>query len=1150
MNINSIADSSKYGVVPGNSDVLWINLKGIGLDGTGDGNYSPLVKAATQFLRLNLPSKAYRGYETGSKLDVEVAVKMIVALGSNLIHAFSSFDNEARTNGWCVSIDTSKTLVRLNNPVYKKYGGGLRVKFIKIYDNFKRMTDSSKESVYGQVYDYTTIKNINGKDTRISSGIASWEPMLGGEENPFRIPLEYIEKVAPLAPVTNGYTELPLGETFFPAPSVGYSQVRITSIHTTNIKSAIGYEETKFYTSYDFPVITDNSLFTPDTKKRYKTSLSEFLRIRSEHYLTMSQGFKIELNDMNGKIKSQASYSQTDSIHPIASSTYYYHVDDQNAEFKHLNNTVKVVDQTGKIDTTATIGKDIELMMDMREQHSLSEGVDYGVNVDVFVIFLFPVPLPSYIPMPQKEETRFRSVATTKVIQRFGILDSVVAIDKGSKISTDNLLYDSETGDVLLTRTKNEFNDTLYNFTYPAHWAYGGMGQAYQNIDAVYNSDESNNIQIINGTLRSTSKYPGMLSWFESGDEILALGKLKIGEDTSHDCNGQTGCPTPVFSDNSDITKIWAVKSKKVDSSNTSGVVFIDRNGNPYSGDSVSLKIIRSGHKNISATAIGSVAMLRSPIRTINNKPQIIIDSSKNILFSSAFTYKDVWKTTNFQKASIATYTLTLQAGLCNGNWSFKDGSGNINNAALDRSGDCSGIWSFDIKAIPGSISVSAGMSFQLSADQTKSSYFSPIIDTILNPYVYGIFGNWRQQKSYVYYGSRKESVTSNVTNIRSNGIIQNYTPYWSFSNNYLIATLDTTAYVWNSTSTQFNHKGFEIENKDPLGRYNAGAYGYNESLPINVVQNSKYKDQFFDGFEDYRYSTQSCNKNCPVPRLIDFETGGGIIDSVSHSGKYGLRINANDSSTLTFKVNSVDTLSNLKLRIKTDTSYSSGYIAPNYHNKQDIDKINDRYQTYILAPQTGLYNFNFDIAPPDNCPGTIFYKFSIDNITDSNDDYTYVALNNISLVAGQIYTMTLRPANCWQPFRRPTFSWTTPCTLNYAIKNYLYNSASVSDTADNIHTNTTLCSAIQGIHTDSSSLLPVFSLTQGNRMVFSAWVKEQKDCLCQSYDSDRVNFTFARANHADTVLSFKPKGNLIEGWQRYDTVITVPLDATSMRLA
>src|SRR5258708_2380704 len=292
-----VASGNSYGIV--NSSTIWIKISGISLVGDGEGSYSPLAKAAIQFLRLNLPSKSYAGSEPGDNIDLASGIQMIFGMADNLKNAFKSFDATARSHPWCTTVDLNRTFIRLDNPLYKKYGGGHRVKRITIYDKWDKMVAGQRAAVYGQEYTYTTQQEINGVTTTISSGVASYEPGIGGEENPFRQPIEYVEKIAPLGPVTLGYSEEPLGESVFPSAGVGYSKVRVRTINYKKRKSANGYEETTFYTAYDFPTYTDRSLLDNDTKKRYKPGLANFLRINAYHYLTLSQGFKVELNDMH-----------------------------------------------------------------------------------------------------------------------------------------------------------------------------------------------------------------------------------------------------------------------------------------------------------------------------------------------------------------------------------------------------------------------------------------------------------------------------------------------------------------------------------------------------------------------------------------------------------------------------------------------------------------------------------------------------------------------------------------------------------------------------------------------------------------------------------------------------------------------------------
>lgn len=134
-----------------------------------------------------------------------------------------------------------------------------------------------------------------------------------------------------------------------------------------------------------------------------------------------------------------------------------------------------------------------------------------------FLAAYIPVPVPTVYPAIEQEYTRFRSAVTTKIINRYGILQETIAHDLGSKVSTKNLAYDSETGLVLLTQTKNNFEDDIYSFNYPAHWYYDNMGQAYKNLGLKFYGVQFNT----NGsaTIANADKY------FVEGDELVADNK-------------------------------------------------------------------------------------------------------------------------------------------------------------------------------------------------------------------------------------------------------------------------------------------------------------------------------------------------------------------------------------------------------------------------------------------------------------------------------------------------------------------------------------------------------------------------------------------------------------------------------------------------
>jgi hypothetical protein len=1280
------ADLENYDIV--SSNVIRLKLKGISMKGDEAGNYSPLAKAAIQFLRLNLPSKAYPGSDIGDDVDLGDAVQMVLSMANHIVEAFKSFDAIARSKNWAQLVDLNRTYVRLDNPAYHKYGGGLRVKKILIADNWDAMT-GQRPAVYGQEYTYTTTKNINGVPVTISSGVASYEPSIGGEENPFHQPIEYLEKIAPLAPVSLGYVEAPLGESFFPSAGVGYSQVRVRTIHAKNIKSANGYEETRFYTAYDFPTLVDYTVLE-ENKKKYHPKLQSFLRIDAKYYLGLSQGFKIELNDMHGKVKSQATYPETDPVNPISYTENFYKTDNGSAEFKHLANTVSAIDPSGLIDTAAIIGKDVELMMDMREQQSVTNGNNFNVNGDLFSVPFIPgiFLLPSFIGLAQREENLYHSVAAAKVIQRYGILDSVVHVEKGSRVTTRNLLYDSETGNVLLTQTGNEFNDPVYTFTYPSFWAYDGMGQAYQNIDAVLNHVFMKNGKIIRGAGMPDSVF------FSPGDEILVASRLSVGKGADA-CNDMFAT-FPVY------TKLWAVDVNMLKGGPKS-FYFIDQDGKPFTGNDLTMKVIRSGRRNINST-VGAVSTLQNPVvkDAVSGQYRLVLNTDSKVLNASAAEYTQFWQVAEKRKlghikncVEVPFQDCTSQgSGSCTFNclkslFDYLISSQNLFTSVYDqvlidtlisnaqqanypvpstscpvlannlgktfyattfdtvsniyqaRIGDCivslntvdgrnvpfyrlqskaqqdvsgrvayyrpdpfdtvtqrvgliqsmeqspmadttvtklraaaipgksniASYFRFDSVPVPGgpanllnatmhlfsvpdgfqqpyypySSSVSDGITFpqiemlvpgvpwnyttpeaelhgwldmpqsMLNAanpflDYTKdvtavlrNQYFSwpngnngfcliapslscvapayqvaqyvafcsqrypdstrwpymdvtyqvprsaeemtatvatlglasctrcdsvgaticynPITDTIVNPYLYGVLGNFRLNKSYVYYGSRAESDPAQATNIRVNGTFSDFNTFWQLGSNGMQPRYDTTRWVWNTQMTLFNGKGYELENKDPLGRFNAGLYGYNESLPTAVVQNARYNESAFEGFEDYGYDLGSCDTGCVTGRHFDFSSVKDKITSEqSHTGKYSILVNPGDVVGLSALVIAPGTTPDLGLNITT------GY---------------------------------------DNCIG------------------------------GQ---------------------------------------------------------GLKGIKATPDIMLPVFSPIAGKKVVVSAWVKEKTDCQCRKYKQNQLAVS-CKVNGTTQSNLLYPSGNIIEGWQRYEGVVNVPAGTTNFSL-
>lgn len=182
---------------------------------------------------------------------------------------------------------------------------------------------------------------------------------------------------------------------------------------------------------------------------------------------------------------------------------------------------------------------------------------------------------------------------------------------------------------------------------------------------------------------------------------------------------------------------------------------------------------------------------------------------------------------------------------------------------------------------------------------------YSAITDTSVNPYAYGLLGNWRPVRTYEYYGPREQSdPTQPATDIRHDGAFNDFSTFWKKqTGQWSSQPVDTTRWVWNSEVTIFNKKGFELENKDAFGRYSSGLYGYDDAAPVAIVQNSHYREIAFDGFEDYGYGS-SCDQGCATGRRFYLPGTEVRLDSTQwHTGRYSLRIRKQDGDSIGIKV-------------------------------------------------------------------------------------------------------------------------------------------------------------------------------------------------------------------------------------------------------
>lgn len=619
-------------------------------------DYHPFCVAAWQHLQQAQPEIIRPGLTAGGIDDVGDVMASLLDIIPSILSAISTIEElfggfyaYCSRKNFGTSVEPGKAWIRLNVTNKIKYGGGVRVKKVVLYDKWQvSVTSTAQQSIYGQVYEYT--KKEDGK--LISSGVASYEPMLGGEEIPLRKAHWYSKEMILASDITY-YFEGPINEGLYPGAQVGYSEVTVRSLAAAakdNILDAptnsflanyfpnagttdfatTGIAVHEFYTTKDFPVY---SRHTKVDKKSSPLLLKALALLGwSDDYMHATQGYVTELNDMNGKPKKVSYFAQETvggvtkkSEVPVSWVQYNYKskplVDVAGAGQKNgyvLTSEVEaLVSDDGHTAVTEqrTLGVDYDLFVDDREHFSISaSNIGFEFGLDIF--FTGPIPVMLTYPWPalppQIEKQRVTTKVTNKIIHRTGILESVEAFDGTSVVKTDNLLWDAQTGEVVLTSVNNNFDDKIYTYNIPAHLKYRKMGAAYTNTGLLL-ADRSINNLLNKGIELSPSPAPNpdnslMLVYQNNLARSFAMSNLEEGDELivfESKTNGNT------VSDEM-LAPISMVTVGKMN--NNIHIYPTLSNSDNLVGKKVWLYVYRSGKRNMLSAKVGHITALTNPV--------------------------------------------------------------------------------------------------------------------------------------------------------------------------------------------------------------------------------------------------------------------------------------------------------------------------------------------------------------------------------------------------------------------------------------------------------------------------------------------------------------------------------------------------------
>ncbi|MGL4595935.1 MAG: hypothetical protein ACRCYO_00310, partial [Bacteroidia bacterium] len=884
----------------------------------------PFSKAAWEYMKVRRPDLLFQSVPINP--DESVLQNIATQLSSigysyfrNMAQLVMGYYVSCRAQGFAKAYTIDQyhpSFIRLNSSDGIKLGGGHRVKAVRMTDNWNALTQKDITNTqsfaqaeasfadYGVEYDYTL---LDGR----SSGVASYEPLIGGEENALRLPTDRFSNGRKfLFSSKDLYLIEPIGESYYPDAQVGYSRVTVRNRKQVqnnvevNKTTAPGVTVMEFYTAKDFPVRVEH---TSIDDCHYTPSITiPFVGHWDYNNNGYSQGYSVFLNDMHGKLKSVSTYAY--QLNPTNNPAYdaqfetraeYVYQTQQNNP-KKLNNRVTVLSADGQY-AEAAIGEHADFFMDMIQHSNFSIGAGLQMNVEQ----MGPSVLPCPWPMIDYSEDMFRSVVAMKVIQQNGVLSEVKNTRNGATAYARNLMFDQETGQPLLTSLTNEHENPVYNYAYQGRWDYTKLEGAYKN----YNYRINRNV-----TINPSNEY---IFPYNNGAEDFSKGDMVEVESSCY-----PGKPFMNFwVSDVNVANNW--------------IKLIDENGVPIASGCLvnTLRVVRSINANQLGVSQGSIVSLSNPV-TDREFPlleafnQLLISNVQNI---NTVSYTDCAtgqpKTANvsigsntitFSLVDGCTATLTLPNTVnstylpLNSNaiylyrfykrgnkilaaintlgptlnymatWSdpthcFSECLDDVLHADAVRFFDT---WSFDYADLGNPTVIAHGASVQ-----TK-----PLALAVTqNPYRFGKTGIWRGESSYAYQVDRKQGIlednVANVTNTKKDGVYENFVlhnwqvtpaqnPYWTFLN----------------AITKYNPYGFELENRDALGHHSAALYGYNNSVSTAVISNATYFEMGYDGFEDYTNGTYTT----PGHGHLNLTAISNALSSAdAHTGKYSVNLTA-----------------------------------------------------------------------------------------------------------------------------------------------------------------------------------------------------------------------------------------------------------------
>ncbi|MDH3600433.1 MAG: hypothetical protein OEU26_12430, partial [Candidatus Tectomicrobia bacterium] len=514
-------------------------------------NQHPFERAARQYLRLQRPDlilpedPPFGDGEIDGAADAAQEAIGALLLAGRVDRFIKAIDLEERGK----QVDLTHSRVRLRVPDGIKYGGGSRVNQVTFSDAWGQST-VEPSSAQGFVYSYRL------EDGR-SSGVATYEPSGIQDENPLRTAKLFSKKVL-LGSNYRLFFQNPANESYFPAPSVGYSRVEVRTLAVEDQARCQDCPEARvagvtvhdFYTARDYPTrpaeVRREAGQNPWPTRMIFVPFIGTITLTSKVF---SQGYAVTTNDMHGKpkavrqfaankIPTNGAYALELGSHPVEATEYVYHdrmtygLDTVERDLlDKVHSLVPEFDDDALFESLTTtevvLGRKTEWFLDSRSHRAESWNAGMKFNLDVVQLGPFPIPIPASPPNVNYSLREVRTVVLNAVTHRTGLLKEVINTKERSQLVTTNEYFQRESGQPIVAKTQNAFGGFNYDTKLPAHWSYPEMGSAALNLGAAFTVPEGQY------SVAWEKEEEGLFSFelpapfpegvIEAGDELLGL---------------------------------------------------------------------------------------------------------------------------------------------------------------------------------------------------------------------------------------------------------------------------------------------------------------------------------------------------------------------------------------------------------------------------------------------------------------------------------------------------------------------------------------------------------------------------------------------------------------------------------------------------